>query len=220
MIAPGTLNGMMLGYQKPLTFAYVTGVVNGTSGTSQTFSIPNYGGIAPSATRLVVAHIFMRIGGTINSATINGVSATIASQRTGGGGPTAFIYAVVPSGSSSFNIVVNCSSSSQGAGCIVWCMDGLVSNTPYIDTSAAASSVGGTMQVGGVVIAGARCQGGSGAVSFSGISGISAQDYQGLVFGDCTHGGKGAKFTGSAGAATLSVSWSPTNPACSLIAFI
>lgn len=137
---------------------FMGSAVTDTDGSSRTFSACAIG--TASTTRLV---ILLGAGSnnssprTLNSATIGGITSTIHSQGSGGGGlATGFICsAIVPTGTTA-DIIVTFSSTQSNFGIGWWTLDTYNSATP-VDTdlqgNADPKTITITTSQGGVVVA-------------------------------------------------------------------
>lgn len=127
---------MLLSSKAPMAASFVTNGMTPSGSNPYTFSGVSIGDAAGD--RLVVVAIGWGTSGTVtvSSATIGGVSASIAAQTTGTNVGIALIYAVVPSGTTA-DIVVTMSTSGSRLYYGVWRVTGQLSTTPY-DTDAPA----------------------------------------------------------------------------------
>lgn len=167
----------------PKAYAYI-GSQSTTGGTTYTYSVPNFGGIAPSPTRLVVACIGTRLVGSrpITSCTINGVTATLYNQVGGASGENiCMAIATVPTGTGSFDVIATMGSV-QGIVISVYVLDGLESNVPYLyDSTQSYQITTGTIQDNSIVIA--TCTIRTASLTFSGTLGL-VNDVSNTIYGD------------------------------------
>lgn len=164
----------MMGRKPDRQKAYLGYQSSTGSGTSYTATISNFGGVAPTPTRIVVAQICTRLTAQVSAVTINGISATLYAVGGGAGNVdyVAFAVAVVPSGTGSFNIAVTTSGTYEGIAVAAWCFDGLDSNTPYAYAYAAASTITvSTVPNNSYTLVGVNCR--SEVGSFSGTLGLT-----------------------------------------------
>lgn len=147
--------GFMAG-KLPPQLEYVDGRSSGATLTTYSFGSVPLGSISPSPTRLVVVCIsgFRDVGGTVASATIGGVTATIARNTSIGNGSIAMIYAEVPTGTTA-TVSITWSTLQAGTSIATYVMDGLQSNThdsAGVDTTDPLN-LNTTVQPEGIIIA-------------------------------------------------------------------
>lgn len=168
-------------------YAFLGAYQGQTNAAIHPYTIPNFGGIGPSSSRLVVCFADGRTGNvTLTSASINGVNATISTSYVNTGfGTHVMFYAVVPSGTGPFAINLTWSAASQGGGLVVYCFDGLTSNTPQqTATPSTTGSITLTPPSGRSFIIAYHCnRGGTGDIVFGGTLGLM-EDMESLAFTD------------------------------------
>lgn len=155
--------------------AYVDGKEDATNLTTYSFTGVNFG--APSSTRLIVVCIagYRDNGGTVASATIGGVTATIHANNSIGNGSIATISAVVPTGTSG-TVVISWSILQAATTIDVYALDNIKSTTPtftIVDTSSPLSQ-DITYGPNTVVIAHAKAYT-AGSFTWSGSAGLVEQ---------------------------------------------
>lgn len=157
------------------TCFYVDGKDDPTNLTTYSFTGVNFG--APSTTRLIVICIagYRDAGGTIVSATIGGVAATIHANTSIGNGSCALISAIVPAGTSG-TVVITWSVLQAATTIDVYAIDNITSTTPVfviVDTTSPLSQ-NITYSPNTVVIAHAKAYTG-GSFTWSGSAGLVEQ---------------------------------------------
>jgi hypothetical protein len=182
-----------------------------SGGTTHTFS--SYGIGTASSTRRVIAYVVGDSSdlssGTVSSATIGGVSATIDCQVTGGTytNVSAIISATVPTGTTA-TIAVTFSQGIARAAVVAVAVDNLGSATPIDTLTDTARILTGTVdwQVDGFVFGGSSNQNGSDSCSWSGLSKREETAFSGLdvTFADLFP-------TSSSSGATVSATWGLTD---------
>lgn len=117
--------------EPPPTCAYVDGKEDPATLTNYSFTGVNFG--APSSTRRIVVCIagYRDAGGTVASATIGGIAATIHLNTSLGNGSIAIVSAVVPTGTSG-TVVINWSILQAATTIDVYAVDNIKSTIPTL----------------------------------------------------------------------------------------
>lgn len=161
--------------EAPPTCTYVDGRESAATLTNYSFSSVNLG--APSPTRLIVVCVagYRDAGGTVASATIGGVTATIHLNTSIGNGSIATISAIVPTGETG-TVTINWSTLQAATTIDVYAIDNIKSTTPdftAVDTTSPLSqSI--TYDPNTIVIAHAKTYT-TGSFTWSGSAGLIEQ---------------------------------------------
>lgn len=161
-------------FREGAEYSFLQATVNTGSSTTYNFTSQDLGDAADD--RLIVVGVsgYRDAGGTVNSATIGGVSATIHQSQGAARGSLTWLSAVVPSGTSG---TISVTFSVLQAGCIIstYRVVGYESATPeftlYDDTSPMSLSPSFTEET--VVLAHATANTTSGGFTWGGTIGVS-----------------------------------------------
>lgn len=179
---PGLAGISGMGGFKAAVAAYQGGASSSTAGTTHTFLTQPLGTAASD--RIIIVSVFgnaAAAAGTISSATIGGVSASIIEQATDGGLTGGLIAAAVPTGTTE-TIAVTFSTSQSEVGIGIWSATGQVSATPVASGSNTdLSQITLNAEPGGFVIA--AC-GNGGDISEETVTWTGATEDFDMAFGE------------------------------------
>ena len=196
LITRGHLPNILFIDGSPNPLLFLQGAQNDNGLSTYTFASQNLG--APSADRRIVVSTkgIVGGGGTVTSATIGGVSATIHLNNSITFGSVATFSAIVPTGATG-DIVVNWSKTQNNCSIIAYSVKGESSPTPAFATSDTSSPLDITPSISGktAVIGFGASQSGGAHFTWSGSLGV-VEDID-LGVGDARHSSASLVTSGS-----------------------